>query len=201
MSRGLEVRLSRIEQCAAERTEKPLICNCRESTRYHNSACLAELLRKMPRVCQVHGFRDLGHFLWLYPEGRLLQEDTPFCPCVVNPWNAFIRGPGPHTIEGLYVVQEAFCKETLPEYPDFDDEGVLQEIRWEKELQEFQQGMRLIDDYDKALGRWLWDTGQIPSVSRRELARLESQRVRRHKELLREVANEYITYSNARKSV
>lgn len=198
MSQGLQKRLSRLEQYVARRTEKPLICNCKEATRYHNSACLAELLRKMPRVCPIHGFRDL-HFLRLYPEGRLLQEDRQFCPCVANPWNAFIRGPGPHTLEGLYVVQKAFCKETLPGHSDFDDDDdILREIEWEEEVQDVERGMRFIDEYDKTFGKWWWETGQGQFVSRRELARLESQRVRRYKELLREVADEYVAYLKAR---
>ena len=206
MSRGREKRLSRIEQCAADRTEKPLICNCRESTRYHNSVCLEHLLKRIPRVCPVHGFRDLGFFLWVvFPQGRILQEDRQFCPCVANPWSAFIRGTGPHTLEGLYAVREAFCKETLPGYADFDDDGVVEEIdremKWEEENADFHRAMGLLNEYDKAFKQWLWKTGQVRFVSKRELARFESRSRRRYRALMREVGKEYMADCDARKSV
>ena len=94
MLRKLEKRLSKVEQYAAKSTKKPPTCNCKEATRFHNSVCLDELLKKMPRVCPVHGFQEVGFFLPTPRPLRLLPGDDQFCPCRADPLREFIEGPG-----------------------------------------------------------------------------------------------------------
>ena len=99
MSNGLERRLSRLEHVVAEWT-KPRICNCRGETQYHNADCLDRLLKRMPRVCPIHSFRDLGYFMqvpWCFP---LISEDSQFCPCPPDPWRSFVLSKGPQHNRG-----------------------------------------------------------------------------------------------------
>ncbi len=64
MRSGLEKRLSRLERIVAARTKTSSICNCRVETRFHNADCLDAILKGIPRVCSVHGGRELGFFFW-----------------------------------------------------------------------------------------------------------------------------------------
>lgn len=98
MSNGLEKRLSRLEHIVVE-TTKPRICNCREETQYHNADCLDRLLKRMPRVCPIHSFRDLGSLKQVCSSSPLISGDSRFCPCPPHPWRSFILSKGPHTKE------------------------------------------------------------------------------------------------------
>jgi hypothetical protein len=184
MSPKLERRLSRLEAYALRTTEKPLVCNCREATRFHNSACLYELLKKMPRVCPVHGFRELGFFLWVPPEVRLIPDDSQFCPCFANPWRAFFEGPGPHTLEGLHAVVDALRKRPEAYPPDLEED--------------YRQAATLMDEYDAAFQLWIRKSSQ-KSVSGRERAKAQRQAVRKHEELVSQVRREYLEQLDARR--
>jgi hypothetical protein len=109
MSNGLERRLSRLEHVVAERT-KPRICNCRAETQYHNADCLDGLLKRMPRVCPIHSFRDLGFFLWMPLRFPLLSEDNQYCTCPPDLWRSFILSGVPRTREAHYDALEASRK-------------------------------------------------------------------------------------------
>jgi hypothetical protein len=67
MPSELERRMSRIEERLAEKTKKPSICNCRVRTSCHNAECLPAVLKGIPWVCPIHGFRNLGRF-WFTPQ-------------------------------------------------------------------------------------------------------------------------------------
>ncbi len=120
MRNNFEARLSRVERRLAQKTEKPKICNCREKTRYHNADCLDALLKRMPMVCPVHGFRQLGRFWWT-PSWCVLRtrfgDDNQYCPCPPHPWRSFVLN-GPHTREAQYAAQEA--RSRLPPNPPSD---------------------------------------------------------------------------------
>jgi hypothetical protein len=84
VSNDLKRKIARLEKQAAKQTEKAKLCNCRVMTRYHNAECLDALLKHMPLVCPVHGFRELGRFWWT-PAWSVLRtragDDNEFCPC------------------------------------------------------------------------------------------------------------------------
>lgn len=124
MANGLEKRLSRLEKQAAERTEEPKVCNCRITTRFHNAACLEALLKGIPRVCPVHGFRELGRFSFTPSWYVLLRDsDRPndICPCPPHPWRWFVLN-GPRTWEAQAAAREAWT--TMEEVPtlSFEEE-------------------------------------------------------------------------------
>src|ERR1035438_7340576 len=93
---GLERRLSRLEKLMEQRKQKTRICNCRVETRFHGADCLAAILKSTPRVCAVHGFRDLGFFFWQSRQYRLGSGDDQFCPSPPHPWRSWVLGRGPH---------------------------------------------------------------------------------------------------------
>jgi hypothetical protein len=64
----------------------------------------------MPRVCPIHGFRDLGFFLWMPLRFPLLCEDNQYCTCPPDPWRSFILSGVPRTREGHYIALEASRK-------------------------------------------------------------------------------------------
>lgn len=159
MSNGLERRLSRLEHVVAEMT-KPRICNCRGETQYHNADCLDGLLKRMPRVCPHHSFRDLGFLMFVPRWFPLISEDNQFCPCPPDPWRSFILSEGPHTAEAKMVAVQASLK--IPDQSGPDD-------RLRAEV--------LKAKYWKAREQWIERTGrQLPS--RDELAELPLQRMR-----------------------
>lgn len=108
MPSELEKRMSRIEKRMAERTKKPSICNCRVRTSYHNAECLLAVLKGMPWVCPIHGFRNMGRF-WFTPRWAILctrprhgGDDNRFCPCPPDPWRSHVlngRNGVPRTSE------------------------------------------------------------------------------------------------------
>jgi hypothetical protein len=104
---GLEKRLARLEKRVAERIQEAKVCNCRLNTRYHNAECLAALLKGIPRVCPVHGFREIGKFLFTPKWSHLRREDDPYCPCPPHPWRSFVLSESPHTWEESYAAQAA----------------------------------------------------------------------------------------------
>jgi hypothetical protein len=106
MSKALEKRLSRVEQQLAERTEEPVVCNCRSATSFHSGKCLNAILQRVSRVCPVHGFRELGFFMFSSKQYALNSEDNQFCPCPPHPWRSFVLN-GLHTWEGNQAAREA----------------------------------------------------------------------------------------------
>jgi hypothetical protein len=120
MSNELERKISRLEKRAAEETAGPRVCNCRVITRYHNAECLDALLKCMPLVCPVHGFRELGRFWWT-PAWCVRRtragDDNEFCPCPPHPWRWFVRN-GPRTWEARDAAVEAW--HNLPPDPPSD---------------------------------------------------------------------------------
>jgi hypothetical protein len=175
MLHKIEIRLSRLEKTLATTTRKPPVCNCKEEIRYHNSVCLDTLLKKMPRVCLVHGFRELGFFIWIPSELTLLPGDNQFCPCIRQP-SDFIQGPGPHTIAGLYSALDAYRKAHLIDPTNF--------------AKDYVQADALCGEYLDAQKLWFEKTGKH-SPNRRELAKLRLQNVRRFEELRLQVRDEY----------
>ncbi len=117
MSNDLKKKISRLEKQATKQTEEAKLCNCRYKTRYHNAECLDALLKRMPLICPVHGFRELGRFWWTASWSLLRTragDDNEFCPCPPHPWRLFVRN-GPHTWEARAIAWEAWHK--LPEDP------------------------------------------------------------------------------------
>ena len=118
MSNDLKKKISRLEKQAAKQTAEAKLCNCRYKTRYHNAECLDALLKRMPLVCPVHGFRELGRFWWT-PAWSVLRtragDDNEFCPCPPHPWRSHALSNGPHTWEAADAAREAWLK--LPPKP------------------------------------------------------------------------------------
>jgi hypothetical protein len=138
----------------------------------------------MPRVCQVDGFRNLGHFIWIPKPLRVLPEDRQFCPCFARPVKAFVQGPGPHTLKGLYA---ALWKIPVADPTD-----------WEEEVR---QAKALVDQYDKDFIAWVVSSGQhflSDCLSDRELEKLESYSVRKYRELQSQAAHELMEHLHAR---
>jgi len=166
MSKALEKRLSRVEQQLAERTEKPIVCNCRYRTNFHNADCLDALLKQMPRVCPLHGFRQLGFLMWAPKWYRLWREDNRFCPCPPHPWRSFVLN-GLHTWEGNQAAREA-CRKLPP-----DDH------------RNFREDNRTTDaetQYYEARQQWLEKMARPEERRRLELKRrkMNGKRARKH---------------------
>lgn len=87
-------------------------------THFHNAACLEALLKNVPRLCPVHGFRDLGTLWWKPAQYGLVEEDNQFCPCPPHPWRSFVLSKGPPTWEDHHAARKAW--EELPPDPTFD---------------------------------------------------------------------------------
>jgi hypothetical protein len=130
MSHRLDKRLAQLERRVGDRT-KPRICNCRKTTLFHDANCLDALLRRMPRVCPLHGFRELGFFFPFPRKFSLLPEDDRFCPCSADAFKSFMLGPGPHTREGLHAALKASCKIRVADGGDARDAWAALEEYWE----------------------------------------------------------------------
>lgn len=155
-----ETRLSRLEQQAAERA-KPGICNCRGETQYHNANCLDGLLKRMPRVCPLHSFRDLGFLKSLPSCFPLTSEDNQFCPCPPDPWRALNLSKDTHTKEEKFEAIRASLRIPRPDQSSSLYDSVMAEV--------------VQDSYWKARQQWIEKTGrQLPS--RDELAKLSLER-------------------------
>ena len=118
---GLEKRLARLEKRLAEGTQKAKVCNCRLNTRFHNAECLDALLKRIPRLCPIHGFREIGTFFFTPKWSHLRREDDQYCPCPPHPWRSFVlsaRKGVPHTWEENYAAQAAWVN--LPPDPICD---------------------------------------------------------------------------------
>lgn len=162
MRNGLEKRLSRLEKRVAERTERPSFCICRVSTRFHNAECLDAVLKGTPRVCPVHGFRELGTFWWTPEQYGLRREDNQFCPCRPHSWRSFVLSTGPRTWEGSYAAQEASLK-------DQPDAGFSFEER-------HRRSEAVMEGYWAARQQWVEKAGRQPP-SRQEIVKLGRERV------------------------
>lgn len=164
MSKGLEKRLSRVEQRLAERTEAPVVCNCRSVTSFHSGKCLNAILKGVSRVCPVHGFREFGFFMFSSNQYPLNAEDNQFCLCPPDPWRSFVLN-GPHTWEGNQAAREACGK--LPPDDSFN----------------FQEDKRLLGavlaKYEEDRRQWQEKTGQRPA-SPEEIRKLEWKGARKH---------------------
>jgi hypothetical protein len=133
MLHGLERRLTRLEKRVAQKVDPPKVCNCRVSTRHHDSVCLDGLLKKMPRTCPIHGFRELGMFWWTPHWRPLRREDNQFCPCTPHPWRSFVLN-GPRTWEAHNAAKEAWSRFELVRELTFEEEHsrltAVQEEYW-----------------------------------------------------------------------
>ncbi len=165
MRSELEKRISRLEKRAVERIEKPKICNCRISTRYHNAACLEALLKGLTRVCPLHGFRVLGTF-WFTPSWYVLRRrggdrDNELCPCPPHPWRSHVLN-GPRTWEAQAAAREAWDKLSRDAPP----------IDPEERKRQFQENSRridtLVEGYLTARAEWVEKSGRQPA-SRAEI--------------------------------
>jgi hypothetical protein len=148
---GLEKRLARLEKRVAERIQDAKVCNCRLNTRFHNAECLAALLKGIPRVCPVHGFREIGGFFFTPSWYHVRGEDDEFCPCPPHPWRSFVlsaRQGVHHTWEGSYAAREA--EVNLPPDPILDAE---------ERNRRFQENKRRLDALweEYCAARQLWE--------------------------------------------
>jgi hypothetical protein len=161
MRNGLEKRLSRLEKHVAERTEKPSVCNCRVETRFHSAVCLNAVLKGMPRVCPVHGFRELGFFWWTPPKSTLRSEDNQFCPCPLHPWRSFVLSAGPHTWDAHNAALEAATEVQRDPILNLHEDN--------------RRSMAIMEEYLAAREEWLDGSGrELPS--RAELVKLQWKR-------------------------
>ena len=165
MSREIEKRLSRLEKRLAEKTKEHSICNCRVSTVFHGGHCLDAILKGVSRVCPLHGFRELGFFMWMSKQFPLLSEDNPFCPCPPHPWRSFLLSPHPHTWEGHYAAREACSKQVSSE-----DLNLRADNR---------KGEEVLGEYFDARQRWVESGGRLPD--REQIKKLAWQRAREHR--------------------
>jgi hypothetical protein len=135
MRNELEKRISRLEKREAKSREEPKVCNCRVQTRFHNAECLVAVLKGIPWVCPIHGFRNLGRLLWT-PEWGCLSyrnggNDNQFCPCRPHPWRSFVLSDV-HTWEKSYAAKEAWHKLEREPMFSFEEEGRRITSVWEK---------------------------------------------------------------------
>lgn len=161
MPNGLGKRLCRIEQFLAGAPQSR-VCNCRVETQFHNASCLGALLKIMPRDCPLHGFRELGFFLWVPLRCPLLFEDNQYCPCPPDPWRTFILSGVPRTRERHEDALEASRKIWGGQLSLAEDNNRVDAV-----LEKYWEARRLWID---KMGR------QMPT--RRELAKLRLKRLR-----------------------
>jgi hypothetical protein len=164
MSNGLEKRLSRLEQLVEERS-RPRVCNCRMQTIYHNAGCLAAILKIMPRVCPLHGFRQLGFFLWRPLQFPLVPEDNQYCPCPTDFRRTLliIRSRIPYGWERYFAALVA-CHERFGNQRNSDEDA--------------NRANAVLQKYRVARQRWLDKTGRtLPSGG--EIMELLSKQVRK----------------------
>jgi hypothetical protein len=164
MSKEIEKRLSRLEKRLAEKTREHSICNCRVDTRFHNGPCLAAILKGASRVCPVHGFRELGFFMFAGRPYPVNAEDNQFCPCPPHPWRSFLLSDRPHTWEGHNAAREACGKQALS-----DNSNLRADNR---------EGEEALGEYFEARQRWVDSGGRLPD--REERAKLQWERARKH---------------------
>lgn len=156
MRSELEKRLSRLETRVAKRKEDTKVCSCRISTRFHNAACLDVLLKRIPRVCPIHGFRELGT-LWFTPSWCLLRrEDNQYCPCPPHPWRSFVLN-GPRTWEAQDAAREAWEKFQPGDELSFEEENRRLDV--------------VMKQYWAGRQQWYVKTGRQPPT-RREILKL-----------------------------
>jgi len=118
MRNGLDRRLSRLEKQMEQRKKATRVCNCRVDTRFHGADCLAAILKSTPRVCAVHGFRDLGFFFWQSRQYRLGSGDDQFCPCPPHPWRSWVLGRGPNPTQSALKNAAEFPTNSLFNFED-----------------------------------------------------------------------------------
>jgi hypothetical protein len=164
MRNSLEKRLVRLEQLAAKRNEKALLCTCRALTFSHDSSCLAAIMKGVSRVCPSHDFREIGGFGWCAESDPLVPEDNQFCPCRPHPMRSFLLSDGPHTPEGLKAAEEASQGIRRDDFPYREDSRRSEAIRAK---------------YREDRRQWLQKSGrQLPSLE--ELRKLEWERKGEH---------------------
>jgi len=104
---AFEKRLAQLEKRVAAKAEETKVCNCRSITHFYNVACLDAILKGIPRICPVHGFRDLGTLFSKPKPYPLRKEDNPFCPCPPHPWRSFQLSGGPNIWERRHAAEKA----------------------------------------------------------------------------------------------
>ena len=158
---GLASRLSKIEKRFGINTVGPVICICRVTTRFHNAKCFNTLLEKLERVCPIHGFRELGFFLFTASWYRLRFEDNQFCPCQPDPWRSFVLN-GPHTWEA-----RAKARADLSTWEPHD------ELSFNEEKSQFEA---VVEKFYDARQRY-YESSQRQPPSQREIVRLGRDRL------------------------
>ncbi len=165
MGNAFEKRLSKLEKQAAERKQETKTCNCRVTTPYHSAACLDAVLKGIPRICPVHGFRELGFFLWRPKQYPLASDDDQFCPCPPHPWRSWLLSRGPRVWEEHHAAKQAWSKVELD--PMFN----LQEDNRRTDA--------ILAEYSADRQRWLDGSGrELPG--REELVKLQTKGARQH---------------------
>jgi len=172
MSNALEKRLSKLEKQAAKKKQKKKVCNCRVTTPYHSAACLDAVLRGIPRVCPVHGFRELGSFLWRPKQYPLGFDDDRFCPCPPHPWRSYVLSGSRDWDEGA-AARESWDKLAM-NAPAVDPQ---------ENARRFQEDNRrtaaILAKYEVARQRWLDSSGrELPALE--ELVKSQMKRGRQH---------------------
>jgi hypothetical protein len=162
MRNGLDRRLSRLEKQMERQKQTIRVCNCRVETRFHGADCLAAILKSTPRVCAVHGFRDLGFIFWQSRQYPLGSGDDQFCPCPPHPWRSWVLGKGPHPIQ---TDQETTAKFLSDPMSNFEDDK--------------RRSDAVIAEYSTARRQWAAQSGR-EFLSPQELVKLQMKRVRSH---------------------
>lgn len=179
MPSELEKRMSKIEKRLAERTKKPSICICRTHTRYHTAKCLLAVLKGLPWVCPIHGFRNFGRF-WYTPQWALLRTrqggiDNQFCPCPPHPWRSYVldaRNGVPQSWEANSAAWKAAA-----ELPTTFDPPMDPQERHRLFLEEGAQIEAVVKGYWDACQEWHEKYGQ-ELIKQPELAKVIWKRAR-----------------------
>ncbi len=150
MNKALANRIARLETLATE-TKEARTCICRgDKTTCHDAKCLAAVLRGIPLVCPVHGWRNLGRIWviapWVVLRYRVGGDDNRFCPCPPHPWRSFVlkrvQSSNKHpSWEESAVAMEAW--KNLPPDPPTDFEMLRRDLR------------TVLDQYSAACELWI----------------------------------------------
>ena len=182
MPSELEKRMSRIEKRLADRTKRPSVCICRSRTSYHNAKCLLAVLKGIPWVCPIHGFRNLGRF-WFTPQWNILRVreggiDNQFCPCPPDPWRSHVlngRQGVPQTSGDGSAALAAGVKLQMDAFDPQSDPQEEQRLF----LEESARISAVVDGYLDACYEWDATYGK-ELIKRPELAKVIWERAREH---------------------
>ena len=124
---------------ASERDGKHKVCNCRVETRCHNPDCLDAILKGASWSCPLHGFRELGFFIWTSRQHPLNSQDNQFCLCPPYPWRSFLLSERPHTWEGHDAAKEASNNYPRGDYSNVQENNLRFNAMVEHYLEEREQ--------------------------------------------------------------